>query len=127
MGKASLVERDIEDGKRLIDLLVRSGENVPVAFWRYDSDHGDWRLVLAVPQMARSPQEAYDLLLNVVKDVRPPLGLGLSDITLISPKGELARALHRERNSARALSGQFLSGTRIGDAYFEGVYLYKVA
>jgi hypothetical protein len=127
MGKASLVEQDIEEGRRLVDLLVQSGEKVPVALWRYDSTHGDWRLVLAVPQMARSPQEAYNFLRNVLKGMRPPVHLSLSDITLISPNGGLVKALQREKNSARALRDRFLSGTRIGDAYFEGVYLYKVA
>jgi hypothetical protein len=127
MGRAALVERDIKEGKRIVDLLVKSGEKVPVALWRYDSTNGDWRLVLAVPQRARGPEPAYYFIQNVLKDMRPPVSLTLQDITLISPNDDLARALIKEENSVRVLSGRFLSGTRIGGVYFEGAYLYKVA
>jgi hypothetical protein len=127
MDKATLVEQDIEEGERLVDLLVKSGEKVPVALWLYNSDRGNWRLVLAVPQMARSPQEGYYFLQNVLKDIRPPVHLTLQDITLISPEAELTKNLLKERKSARALKGQFLSSIRIGDAFLDGAYLYKVA
>src|SRR5262245_24304406 len=127
MGKAFLVDRDIEDGKRIVDLLVRSGEKVPVALWLFDAERGAWQLVLAVPQMARSPQEAYNFLQNVLKDMGKSVQLTLQDITLISPDADLTKSLLKEKKSARALADQFLSGTRIGDAFLDAAYLYKVA
>jgi hypothetical protein len=127
MGKAALVERDIEEGARLVDKLVASGEKVPVALWLYDSSREDWRLVLAVPQMARGSREAYKFLDNVIKDIQPPLHITLQDLTLVSPRADLVTSLLKEKRSARELSGRILPSMRIGDAYLEGAYLYKVA
>jgi len=127
MGKAALVERDIEEGARLVDRLVSSGEKVPVALWLYDSSRGDWRLVLAVPQMARGSREAYNFLGNVIKEMRPPVHITLQDLTLVSPAADLVTSLLKEKRSARELSGRILPSIRIGEAYLDGAYLYKVA
>ncbi|MGH9765579.1 MAG: hypothetical protein ACREDR_19780 [Blastocatellia bacterium] len=132
MGKAALVEQDIEEGKRLVDKLVKdSGEKIPIALWLYNSSYGGWRLVLAVPQMVRGPQAAYHFIGNVLKELREQTDqlfrLTLQDISLISPKDPLVKTLLREKQSASALRGRILDSLRIGDRFLEGVYLYKVA
>lgn len=127
MGKTTLVNKDIEEGQRLVDMLVESGEVVPLALWMYSSSRGDWRLVLAIPQMARSPQEGYNFIRNVLKDLHPPVNLSLQDITLISPDNSLVKSIIKDKTSARALKHRILPSLKIGDAFLEGAYLYKVA
>lgn len=127
MGKAALVEQDIREGKEIVDLLIQSGEKVHLALWLYDSDHGDWRLVLAIPQRATGPKAAYHFMRKFLDDILPPIRLTLEDIKLISPNDQLVKKIEKDKRSARVLSGQFLTKTRIGDAYLEGAYIYKAA
>ena len=127
MGKATLVERDIGEGKRLLERLVGSGEKAPVALWLYDSDSESWRLVLAISQVAKGAREGYYFIGAILKEMPQPFHLTLQDIKLVSPRDRLVKALLTDKRSARALTDRILPALKIGDAYLEGAYLYQVA
>ena len=62
MVKASLVESDIEDGRRLLDELNKLDSRflVRAAFWFYRPEVFEWRLFIATPLVnQRGPASAY--------------------------------------------------------------------
>jgi hypothetical protein len=49
MAQGSLVERQIQDGQRLIDRLTREGVAVTAACWAQESESGQWFLYVVTP------------------------------------------------------------------------------
>ena len=69
MGPRTLVERNIEEGARLLCALDLAGVPIDAAFWLLSSEWSDWRLVLATPlYKERGSNEAYRQILDVQRN-----------------------------------------------------------
>jgi len=51
MDKKTLVNIDIEEGKKVINLLDNSGMKILSAFWLFLPEIQEWRLMLATPDI----------------------------------------------------------------------------
>ena len=117
----TLVDRDIEAGRLLIEALDR--ENVPVsaALWFYDREEDGYRLFLATSVYDdQGPLEAYgvvhDFLDKLPEDKRPDL----VDINIVSPMDETVVAI---RTAVKTPPPPDISGIRFSRNYVKDVYV----
>ncbi|MFZ3590127.1 hypothetical protein ACOI1C_12810 [Bacillus sp. DJP31] len=75
MDKTPLVERDFKDGELLIKHLDMESINVHSAFWLYDSEMENWRLIIA-SKIAEfvSPRRAYINIRDVLRKLEMAVG-----------------------------------------------------
>jgi hypothetical protein len=121
-----LVDRQIEEGQRLLERLKKERFQVFGALWYRVPDSSQWVLVISTPVVSRvGPTAAYSRLQRILRDLNPSY-LSLSNVSLFSPASpELERV-----RSAAGLSNQFGIGPATGRprnlSSFEDAYVYRV-
>jgi hypothetical protein len=129
--KGQLTNDMIEAGRRLLARLRKSNHEVAAAYWLYNSDAGEWRLTLAMPEVdADGPREVYSRIWSFLPGSGDSfIGLDLSNITVISPKDQLVRTLGGDLEGAVTGDGPLnarMSRIQPGGTYVEDMYLYFV-
>ena len=131
MVKSSLVEADLLAGRRLvIDLDVpepnRSLFRLKAAFWLYDPESQDWRLVLATPLVDEvGPLATYTHLQRSLYSIQPT-DLSLQNISVWSPRKPLVKAIRRAARIPLGAEGVRLTRNTVGGIYIEDAYVYKL-
>lgn len=131
MVKTSLVERDVEDGKQLLKALARPKPNgtsfrVKAAFWLYRPESMGWRLMLATPLVDEKGRLATYAHLRKLLDSIQPLNLSTHNISVLSPRDPLAKAVRGALRIASDSEDVRFSGAMIGGTYVEDAYLYRL-
>jgi hypothetical protein len=81
-----LVEKNIEEGKRLIEALDRTNFQVQAALWFYSSDSEEWQLLIASPFVEKEDLEkAYSFIRSVLSQLSPPSEIPLIAVSVASP------------------------------------------
>jgi hypothetical protein len=128
MGKTQLVDKDIEDGKKLIEALDRSSFPVTGALWFYITDSDEWRLLLVSPLVAeRGPKSTYALIQSVMAKLEPPLGILLKRISVLSPKNELIQLLRMAIVTGPGISEIRFTGNTINNVFIEDALIYRLS
>ena len=92
MAQDELVEEQIESGKRLINVLVADGLEIPVAFWARPTEEGKWFLYLASPLVdEKGPTVVYRLVLSVLRQT-PELWIDTFEVKAIGMDDTMAQA-----------------------------------
>jgi hypothetical protein len=126
MNKKTLVNIDIEEGKKLIDLLDRSGMKISSAFWLYLTEIQEWRLMLATPDIdTLGRKKTYAKILELLNQHLESIDMPLDAISVISPDQELNRHLRTVVKKGKEISGRF-SGIVVNGTLIEDTYLYRV-
>jgi hypothetical protein len=131
MVKNSLVEADLLAGRRLvINLDVpepnRSLFRLKAAFWLYDPESQDWRLVLATPLVdEEGPLATYKHLQRSLHSIQPT-DLSLQNISVWSPRKALVKAIKRASRIPPGAEGVRLTRNSVGGIYIDDAYLYKL-
>ena len=130
MDQGSLVEMQIDDGKRLLEYLAREGVPVQGAFWAKETDGGIWFFYLITPLVTEAGgTRAVYFRINAVMDQMPePLWISPLKIKVVGPTDPRARdVLNMLRRAGGArVSPIRWSATRLGDISVEDVYLYPL-
>jgi hypothetical protein len=120
MDQISLVDRRVEDGKRLVRQLVADSFDVTVAFWLKRSEEEWWYLYLASKIVDdKGPAEAFRALNNSLKKLRDST-VSLADIKLLQIESLLAKQMLQRRLNRVPLAYQ--SGSSSGG--IEEGYIY---
>jgi len=122
MAATELVEKDKQVARKLLEVLDRWHAQVRTAFWLYLGDQGEWKLVLAMPQVDTNEiNQAYDVIARALESnyIR---GLSLRQIEIRSPSDEIvttiSKAIHLKLPQAPVrLSNTGIGNVFIGDAY----------
>ncbi|MFH0810999.1 MAG: hypothetical protein V2A77_11130 [Pseudomonadota bacterium] len=119
MDRTTLVEKDIEAGRKAVETLDKAFE-VTAALWLYSPDSEDWSLVIASPEVAdKGPQETYRKIREVLTE--PDLAALERDITVRKPDDDLIGlfkvALHLEGIGGVRFTRNIINGVLIEDAY----------
>jgi hypothetical protein len=123
MDQSTLVERQIADGGKVVEEIVRSGFPVQASFWARENDSDRWHLYLVSPT-AEEPRAGYRRILPVVRKMPQPLWVEPSELTLIEPTEPLAKAvLQLQRSHPGKLPGRF-TGRWFGWTNIEEGYVY---
>ena len=96
MVRGTLVDRYLQAGTRLIELLDQAGVQASGALWLYSSEFEKWQLILALPEVAQSgPRTAYRHVGDVFRQNAVALQpLDLEDITVRAPDNSPFDVLH---------------------------------
>lgn len=129
MVKTSLVESDIEGGRRLVKALSELDTHFRVlaAFWIYLPETMEWRLIIATPLIdQKGPFSSYTHVQRVLRSLNPPPSITLQDISVVSPRDKLAKVIKRAIRVPRGSLGVRVGSTRIDDTFVEDAYVYPV-
>ena len=123
----ALTAPDIEFGRELWRSLRATGR-FPIngIFWLFNSDSGEWDLLVATPRIdAVGPKNAYAELATVTRKI-PATSTQLLRIELISPNHPLYQALRSVFGQTESVEGARLGNTQISGIYIDDAYLYEV-
>jgi len=141
MVKTTLVEQDIIEGKLFVEALkepavVTMGRRrvvdlpashfrVKAALWMYLPDSHEWRLVIATPLVDEQGPQATYRDIRAVLAANLALNLSLQNISAVSPKDPLVKAL---RNSIKIAdsTGVRLTRNTFNGTYVEDAYVYRL-
>jgi len=129
MDTDTLVEKRIDDGRKLVDELAQSGFKATAAFWLKASDDGKWNFYLVSPVVdAGGLGKAYRLLHPLVRARPQPIWIDPLEIKLIGPSNPSAREVLSIHSRIRGPHVSPLSwgGTKLGNMSIEGAYLYPL-
>jgi hypothetical protein len=128
MVTASLVESDIEDGRKLLDELksIDSHFLVEAAFWLLRPEVLDWRLYIATPLVdQRGSASAYTDIQGALRALARP-SISMQDISVVSPNDKLVKVIKRAIRIPNGANGVRLARSRVNDTYVEDAYVYRV-
>ena len=127
MGKAALVNIDVEKGSQILKVLDDANLKVRVALWLYSPDYEDWRLVLSSKEFDQADLvEAYGL----VNSALDAAGIALEHtppILILGLSSPFIRALRKLFGKAKSVEGMRLGGQMIGDRFVDDAYVYRVS
>src|SRR5438105_4103713 len=99
MDTNTLVENQIDYGKRLIEDLPRHGFEVATAFWLHATEDDRWSFYIVSPLVdSEGPLQAYRRLNPLVRAMPQPYWIDPLAIKLIGPDDPIAKdvlAIHR--------------------------------
>jgi hypothetical protein len=125
MAKDPLVEKQIQDGARLLDGLRDAGLDVHLAFWYYFPDPEYWRFVIATDAVeSRGPRAVYHDIFEVERMMPPDFSISWRQISAVSLRDRRVRAIDKllakyPRDRVTRLDRTFPDGV-----YFEDAYVY---
>lgn len=128
MVKTTLVEKDIEEGGRLLDALDKSKFRVKAALWFYLSDSDIWRIKIASRYFDdEGPLKAYSRVQSVLAQLHPQIGITLNDISIISPKDDLIRNLRTAiKTTGSGIAGIRFTRNTVNNMFIEDAYIYRM-
>lgn len=126
MDKTILVEKDIEEGRKVIEALKENGFPVNAAFWLYKSEPDEWRLTFASPLIdEQGPFKAYSFVQKVLSKFSPPLGIAVAETTVLSDRDELVEGLRRmDKQTPGILPNMRMRRSSINKRYVDDIYIY---
>ena len=126
MYKKILVSDLIDEGKLLLEALVRNRFPIVAALWNYFPESMEWRLVIVSPIVDRDgPLRAYTRIQRVLAKISP-LHLTLSDITAIGSASQDYQTLRAIISSPGGFSTGSGASRVPQDAVFEDAYIYQL-
>lgn len=129
MDSTSLVERQINDGQKLVDDLLQSGFDVAAAFWLKPSESEKWLFYVISPVAdADGTAEAYRRMSGPVRTMPQPYSIHPIEIRVLGtsdPLGKEVLEIHR-RSSKVGLSPLSWRGSWLGNMSIDGAYLYPL-
>ncbi len=127
MVKEALVEKNIEEGKRLIEELDGKNFKVQAALWFYSADSDEWRLLIASPFVEKNgPKKSYNFIQAVLSRLSPSAEISLKDISVLSPSNDLIKLLRSAFRTGSGISGIRFTRNVINNTMIEDAYIYRI-
>ncbi len=124
MATTTLVDRDLEVGRKIIGALAQAGIPVSVAFWAHVPQIEEWQLFIATPLVdSKGPRLAYEQVLRALRNDGIDSELPWRRIFLRSPKDPVLKSLVKQ--TASSPRERFIAvNAAVGDRFVEDAYLY---
>ncbi len=124
-----LTDDMIRAGGKLLGALREQGANPDAAFWLYEAEPAEWRLVIADADLvAQGPREGYRRIQNVLfKLADQAAPLQLQDIKLRTPRTRLVKALRRAAKDWPGSEGVRLRNNLTDGTLIEDAYVYRAS
>ncbi len=127
MDKTALVERDIQEGKDLIEALDKTEFKVDASLWFYSSDSDEWRLLIASPFVEENgPRKSYGFIRSVLTQPSPPSGISLKNVSVLSPKHQLIKLLRMAITTGPGISNIRFTRNVISNTLIDDAYIYRI-
>lgn len=122
----TLMEADLEFGKQVTRQLKEEEFPFEGAFWLYDEDADDWRLVVVTGLVDREGrQEAY-LRLGRIISKTPRSDFGLLTAKVMSPQDPVFVALKKTFANGKSVEGVRLQHQVVNGVLIPAAYLYEI-
>jgi hypothetical protein len=119
-----LVDEHIEDGRKLLAELVRSGFDVTAAFWVKTSEEGIWHLYIVSNKLDGSQHaDAYRAAYAAITRLGPS-SISFSELKLVAPGNPIALDAQKLRPRLSANTPGRFAHARLGSVSADEVYLY---
>ena len=127
MDKTVLVERDIQEGKDLVEALDKTEFKVDASLWFYSSDSDEWRLLIASPFVEENgPRKSYGFIRSVLTQPSLPSGISLKNISVLSPDHQLIKLLKTVFSTGPDIAGIRFTRNVINNTLIEDAYIYRI-
>jgi hypothetical protein len=127
MAEATLVDMQLQEGRRLIDRLAQEGVVVTAAAWVREAENGDWYLYLVTPlvEEAGGKRAAYHRVNEVIGALQEN-GFGMDPFAkkVIGPADPLAQDLIAHRAGRPGGPPTPFRGSRLGELAVDEAYIY---
>jgi hypothetical protein len=122
----TLVEKDIEAGRRLLEELDKEKTDIGAALWYYLDDDDRWRLLLASRVVdTQGPLAAYKLVQNALAKLSKDQKLELADMSMVSPSDDRIQAIHSAIKTGPGISEVRFSRKVANNIYIEDALVYR--
>lgn len=126
MDSESLVINQIDDGKRLVNLLIERGFDVRAAFWVRTSEDGQWTLYIASPVVdEKGVAGAHRELYGVYRSIPDAWAL-LSDVKLIGTNDPMAKEVVDIQARFPSRMATRSRRDHLGDLAIDELYIYPI-
>lgn len=124
----TLVGNKIPIGRRLVEILDQAGLSPKIAFWYYTPSRETWRLAIFIPIVDRiGTLKGYDKIGAIMKKLKPPLEMYLSDIHLEGSRGRVVSAVKAAvRPKKRVVEELWHINREVGAEYIQEAYVYRI-
>ena len=128
MDKNILVEKNIEEGKSLVEALDMALFTLKGALWYYYLEDDEWRLLLVSPLVDTiGPKRSYTIIQEVIQELKLP-SISIINISVLSPKNSLIRILRIAlRTGPTDISEIRFTQNTINNEFVEDALIYRLA
>ena len=127
MDKTVLVEKNIGEGRRLLEALDSAGFRVLAALWFYLTEDEEWRLIIASPLIdEKGPRECYAFVQRTLEQLSPPSDISLKQISIVSPSHDLVKLLRMAISTGPGISGIRFTRNTVNNVLIEDSYIYRM-
>jgi hypothetical protein len=127
MDKKILVEKDVQEGKTLIEALDASKLNVVGALWFYYSNVGVWRLLIVTPLVEISgPKKCYQVIQSVIADMPHGFGISLESVSVLSPRDRLIQLMKVAIRTGSGINTMRFTAGTINGVFIEDSLIYRL-
>lgn len=124
----TLVDREIDDGRSLIEAMGTAGLQPKAALWYFATETNEWRLMIQLPLSNEfGHREAYERIEGIRRSIGADFRLPLRKIMVHGQSSPLVKTV-RSKLSKRSgpKEGFHYIGERDGVDFIEDVYVYFI-
>ncbi len=120
MDTTVLVDKKIEEGKKLIQKLDEQGDKYPIALWINLPERNDWSLLFGVPNLnSTGAKEIFKYIHGLIN--KNNIEITLNDISLVDTTNEICKSIKRMLKTGYDVKnisffGNFIDGQRFPDS-----------
>jgi hypothetical protein len=123
--QVALVERQIDDGRKLVEHLVQSGFPVTAAFWLNASEASRWYLYIASPVVDQEGRrKAYGRVFAALSKKPEPVWIDPFEIKVVTTTSPMTQDVLAAQRAHPGKQPIRYRGTRLGPVSVEAAYLY---
>ncbi len=124
MAQEVLLEKDLETGRQLIDLLKRQSFNFNHVFWLFREERERWQLVIVSPLVDQKGfMEIYKGLVENIRNAS--FVTEIRNLTLLSPNDKYSKGIDETLKKYPVGSDLHEKGIVLEGVYYDGVYIYR--
>lgn len=126
MVATALVNRQLEEGRKLLERLDETATRIDVALWINTPDTDDWQLMLGTSGVNRNgTRKIYEFVLTILNQYA--IDLSLSEISVVDQSNDLCKALRQLVQTGSGIKtmsffGNFVNGQRLPDSIIYRVH-----
>lgn len=123
---ATLDDKLIEGGKKLISQLDKDNVKVDAALWYLSNDTQNWKLLISLPEVINNgPKAAYHVLQETLSKVSD-LPFSLDDSAVAKPNSSILKLLRHAISTDNISGGIRFSNNTIDGQLIPDAYIYRL-
>lgn len=128
MDNQVLVDRNIVEGKELIEALDNRDLNIKAAMWFYFAESDEWKLIIATPMVdEKGTKEVYRSIQTVIREMSESKpSVSFKDVFVISPKDDPITLVGKAIRTGPGLSGIRFIKNIIDNKLIDDAYIYRL-